>query len=236
VSWSTIDPARSEPLFELAFEIESSLGRSPDPVHYVLLYLGRLRRARGRDEALALLGDWLADLGDSLPPPHLPGVFAFYGDTQTALELKSRTPPPRAPIARFYEEFSDALLASAQGQFDEAEQHVVAMSVLVRDFAIPRGEADCLIGFAKVAVDRGDYVRASRLLTAVDASVGPGKRPFRTALDALIYDQCTGVLRHVLDSDTARVTQAEGAALSLKEALDAELMRSAPTATANSAE
>jgi hypothetical protein len=197
------------------------------------LYTARLRRAGGREEALTILGDWLASLGDSIVPPHVPGVFALYGETRVGLELKSRVPTPRAPIARFFGEFSDALLASAQSQFDEAEQHLATMTAVVREFAIPRGEADCLIGFAKVALDHGDYARASRLLAAVDSSVGPGKRPFRTAMDALVYDLCTRALRDALDLETARTTEAEGAALSLKDALDAELMRSATTAVAN---
>jgi hypothetical protein len=235
VNWSVVDPRRSEPLFEEAVEIELSHGRSPDPVSYVLLYTARLRRAGGREEALTVLGDWLAELGDSIVPPHLPGVFALYGETRTALELKSRIPTPRAPIAGFFGEFSDALLASAQSQFDEAEQHLATMTAVVREFAIPRGEADCLIGFAKVAIDRGDYGRASRLLATVDSSVGPGKRPFRTAMDALVYDLCSGVLREALDPETAGTTQAEGAALSLKETLDDELMRSVATAAANPA-
>jgi predicted ATPase len=225
VNWSILDPLRSEPLFEEAVEIELSYGRSPDPVSYVLLYLARLRRAGGREEALALLGGWLADLGGSIVPPHVPGVFALYGEIRIALELKSRIPTPRAPIARFFGEFSDALLASGQSHFDEAEQHLATMTVVVREFAIPRGEADCLIGFAKVALDQGDYVRASRLLAAVDSSVGPGKRSFRTAMDALVYDLCTRDLREVLDPQAALTLHAEGAALSLKEALDAELIR-----------
>jgi hypothetical protein len=49
-------------------------------------------------------------------------------------------------------------------------------------------------------------------------------------VNALIYEHCTGVLRDVLDPESARTTQAEGAALSLKEALDAELFRVSATA------
>jgi hypothetical protein len=115
-----------------------------------------------------------------------------------------------------------AMVASAQGQFGEADQHLSTLSSVVRAFAVPRGEAACLIGFAKVAVDRGDYVRASRLLAAVTAA-GPGARPPGSVLDALVYVHCAEVLREVLDPESARSTQAEGAALSLKNALDAEL-------------
>jgi tetratricopeptide (TPR) repeat protein len=168
----------------------------------------------------------------------MPGVFALYGDIRTALELKSRNPPARVPATQLSAEFSEALLASAQGQFDEAEQHLATVASIMRDFASPRGDADCLNGFAKVAVDRGDYARASRLLAAVKASAGPQDspfdRPFATSfVQALIYDHCTAVLRDVLDPESARITQAEGSALSLKEALDAELVRSRRTTVGN---
>jgi hypothetical protein len=85
-----------------------------------------------------------------------------------------------------------------------------------------------LVFFAKVALDRGDYRRASRLLATVKANVAPRDR--LTGTDALIYDQCSEVLRKVLDPETERTSEAEGAALSLKEALDAELLRSGATA------
>jgi hypothetical protein len=133
-------------------------------------------------------------------------------------------------------EFSDAMLSSAQDHFDEAEQHLATLASLVQDYAIPRGEAGCLIGFAKVALDQGDYARASRLLGSVNSSVGPEGKPVLSTMDAVIYFQCTELLRDALDPDTARVTQAEGAALSLKEALEAELIRCGTTAVANPAD
>jgi hypothetical protein len=168
------------------------------------------------------------------PDPSFAALFALYGDTRTALGLKSRASPARVPVEQFWYELSQAVLASAQGQFDDAEQHLATLTSLVRDFAVPRGEVACLIGFAKVALDRGDYVRASRLLAAVNTSVGPEDRPlaYGALLDRLVYVHCAEALREVLDPETARTTQAEGAALSLKDALDAELARSGTTAMA----
>jgi predicted ATPase/DNA-binding CsgD family transcriptional regulator len=227
---SLIDPPRSVPLFEHAFEIEAGMGLSPDPLGYAIFYLARLRRTDGRKEALALLGEWRAGLGDSTPSPYTVGAFALYGEIQTALELKSRTPPIRLPVGRFHAELSEALLASAQGQFEEAEQHLATRTSVVRDFALPRGEAACLVGFAKVALDRGDYARASRLLAAVNASTGPGDTPFRSTLDALVHDHCTEVLRDVLDPENAHITHSEDGVLSINEALEAELSRSGATA------
>jgi hypothetical protein len=160
-------------------------------------------------------------------------AFALYGDTRTALGLNSRNAPVRnVPVQQFWDELSQAVLASAQGHFDEAEQHLATLTSLVRDFAVPRGEVSCLIGFAKVALDRGDYARAARLLAVVNASVGEEHRPlpYGALLDRLVYVHCAEALREILDPETARTTQVEGAALSLKEALDGELVRSGATA------
>jgi predicted ATPase/class 3 adenylate cyclase len=229
------DAPGSVGIFERAFELDASMGLSPGPLDRELFYLSRVVRANGRDEALALLGDWLADLGDSSPRLDMAPVFALYGDIRTALEVKSRAERPGVPFVRFLDELSEAVLAATQGKFDEAEQHLATMASVMRDFAIPRGEATCIIGFAKVALDRGDYARASRLLAAVNSSVGPEGR-FVTHVDAFVYIHCTGVLRDVLDPETAHTTEAEGAALSLKETLDAELMRAGTTALANPAD
>jgi hypothetical protein len=237
IYWALNDPSRSDPFFERAFQIDASIGLPADPVAYADFYLSRLRRAKSRDEAFALLDDWLAELRNSTPGYYMPAVFALYGDTRTALELKSRTAElPGVPIIRFVDEFSQAVLASAQGQFDEAEQLVAALATFVRDYAIPRGEAACLVVFAKVALDRGDYASASRLLAVVKASVDPMERPVVTPLDALVYDHCTGVVGEVLDPEGPRTTHNEGSALSVKEALDAELIRSGATAVGNPAD
>jgi hypothetical protein len=59
---------------------------------------------------------------------------------------------------------------------------------------------------------------------------------FPAGLAGLVYDHCTGVLPDILDPETARSTQAEGAALSVKDALDAELIQSGTTAGGNPAD
>jgi hypothetical protein len=231
--WTVFDPPRGDRLFQRIFKIEASMGMAPIPPPYDAHYISRLRRANGRDEAPALLYEWRAGLRDSAPSHAMAATFALYSETQTALELECRAEPQNAPMGRFWDELSQAVLASALKQFDEAEQHLATLASVVRDHAMPRGEAGCLVGFAKVALDRGDHARASGLLAAVNASFRAGDTPFGSALDALIYVHCARVLGDVPDPYTARTTQAEGAALSLREALDAELMRSATTTGAN---
>jgi predicted ATPase len=234
--WSIIDPPKSDFLFQRVFEIEASMGKRPHPLQYQRFYLSHLQRVNSRDEALALLDDWLADVGDSTPSLNMVGAFALYGDMRTAVQLRSRVERSGVPFIRFLDELSEAVLASALGQFDQAEQHLATMASLVRDFAIPRGEVTCLVGIAKVALDRHDYTRASRLLAAVDSTFQAGGLPFRTLVDALVYTHCIGVLRDVLDPEIVRTAQAEGAALSVKEALDAEFNRSGTTASARPAD
>jgi predicted ATPase/DNA-binding CsgD family transcriptional regulator len=234
--WSMIDPLRGALLIERIIGLEASMGLSPDPAAYDVLYTSRLRRIKGPEDALALLDDWLADLGDSTPNPITAATFALYGDTRTALELDSRAERPGGlPVVRRIDEMCQAVLASVQGQFDEAEQHLATLTSVVREFAVPRGEEVCLLGFGKVALDRGDYRRAARLLVAVNASIGRDRWPFRH-FDSLLFDHCMGIVRDVLDPETARTTQAEGAALSLKEALDGELDRIGTTAATNPAD
>jgi hypothetical protein len=232
--WSMIDPPKSERLFEEAFELEASMGMRPDPVSSQARYLSRLLRADDSDEARAVLDDWLAN---SAPTHNMAAVFALYGDTRTALELKSRVPrfPDPVPTAQFSIEFSDAILASALGQFGEAEEHLATLTSLVREFAMPDDETACLLGFAKLALDRGDHPRASRLLAAVDASASLRHTAVGFLFD-VFYAHCTGILQVVLDPETARTTQVEGATMSVKEALDGELVRNGTTAGANPAD
>jgi predicted ATPase/DNA-binding CsgD family transcriptional regulator len=236
VYWSVADPPKGDRLFERVLEIDAGVGLPPEAA-YGYFYVSRIQRAKGRDEALAILGEWLAHFGDSAPDSSMAAMFALHGDIRTAVELSSRTAPASVPVGQFWDELSQAVLSSSQGHFDEAERHLATLTSLVRDFAVPTGEVPCLIGFAKVALDRGDYSRASRLLAAVDSSVGPEAGPlaFGALLDRLIYIHCTEALREVLDPETVRRTRAEGGALSLKEALDAELLRSETTAMANPA-
>jgi hypothetical protein len=228
--WTVFDPPRGDHLFQRVFDIEKSMGVSI-PVNYEAHYLARLQRANAPDQALALLQEWRAGLGDSAPSHAMAATFALYGDTETAVELESRAEGQDVPLLRFWDELSQAVLASALKEYDEAEQHLATLASVVRDHAMPRGEAGCLVGFAKVALDRGDCARATRLLATVNASFRPGDTPFRGALDALVYVHCAGVLGDVPDPYTALTTEAEAAASSLKEALDAELIRSGTTTT-----
>jgi hypothetical protein len=61
--------------------------------------------------------------------------------------------------------------------------HLEAMVKVVREYAIPRSEASCLVGFAKLAIDSGDYERASRVLATFRSSA---PMPFRNMMDRVL--------------------------------------------------
>jgi hypothetical protein len=146
------------------------------------------------------------------------------GSHQTASLLWGRLDASPGPMDRFWKEQVGALLASAEGDFDVARSCLQRLAVLARDLAIRHGEQACLIGFAKLALDRGDYPRASYLLASVRASAAKSVHtPFRTHLEAEIYLKSTAVLRGVLDADSAGTTRTEGAAVPIEVALDREL-------------
>ncbi len=94
------------------------------------------------------------------------------------------------------------------------------MAKVVREYAIPRSEASCLVGFAKLAMDGGDPERASRLLATVRASA---PMPFHNMMDYVVYRRCLSALMEVLDDETIARTRLEGTSMSVHDALEAEL-------------
>jgi hypothetical protein len=221
--WSGISPERNERIFREVRRIEERVGLPPDPTMGLVFHHSRLMEATSSAEAIAVLGEWKAGHRDAATSPFMAGLFALYGDTATSADVLSSVAAVNTPLGRFMFESSEAVIASAQGQFDTAEHHLSVLANLVRDHAVQRGEEACLILYAKLALDRGDPQRASRLLAAVKASAGLNNPPFRTFFDALVYFDCTRQLRSLLDPDSARRNQMEGAGLSCSRALDAEL-------------
>jgi hypothetical protein len=220
--WAVVSPEHVQPIFQEVRRIETRAGLPPE-VTMGLLFHSRLRVATSPEEALAVLGEWTAGLEGAAPFPFLAELFALYGDTTTAAGLLSNVAAAHTPMGRFMLESAQAVIASAQGQFGTAEHHLSVLAAVVRDHAVPYGEAACLILFAKLALDRGDPPHASRLLAAVKASAGPNDLPFSTFTESLVYFDCTRQLRALLDQDSARRYQREGAVLSCSRALDAEL-------------
>jgi hypothetical protein len=152
------------------------------------------------------------------------GVVAALGDTDMAARLASRL-SPRTPLQRFSREFLAVVIASREARSEAMSKHLQALVTIVREYAIPLGDASCLIGFAALAVNDGDYETASRHLAAV-RSAAPF--PFRTPLEVLVYRQLAGTIGSALDRDTAQRCRAEGATTPVTEALNAELARLRP--------
>jgi predicted ATPase len=155
------------------------------------------------------------------------GLLASFGEREQAAARLAALPraPARTPLGRFSREFAAALIASSEGQHNEMAEHLRALAAIVREYAIPLGDECCLVGFAALAVDEGDYTRASRLLATVQAAA---PFPFRTTVQVAVYRRCAGVVRAALDPATARQCRAQGAATPVSEALGNELQRPRP--------
>src|SRR5581483_10476173 len=111
----------------------------------------------------------------------------------------------------------------------EASEHLRVLGGMVREYAVPLGEALCLTACAALNASVGDHETASRQLATVR---GAAPFPFRSPVDALLYRQTVRTVRDALDPDTAARCRAEGAAIPVGIALADQLARLAPTVEA----
>jgi hypothetical protein len=182
-----------------------------------------------RDAALGgreLLNSLLAEIEHS-PPLALyirSGIIAALGDTATASRLAGSVSPTTAHT-RFSHAVLGMVIALREGRTQAAYERLQAVAAIVREYAIPLGETSCLVGFAALAAATEDFDRASRLLASVKAAA---PFPFRTPVEVLVYRQTARAVRYALDPDTATRCRAEGAAVAVSNALDAELSRIDP--------
>lgn len=180
-----------------------------------------------RDAELGgLIDELLATIKDSRPATAyiVLGSLAALGDIETASRLAAPL-VARNPLQRYQQELLTAVVAMGEGRAEPAAEHLRAVAAIVRDYAIPLGEASCLTGFAALAATLGDHQTASRLLASVRSSA---PFPFRSPPDALLYRQTARSLRDALDPDTAARCRAEGAAIPVSKALDEQLAQLAP--------
>jgi hypothetical protein len=174
---------------------------------------------RGRE----MLDELLRTIGDHEPGTALNVLWAAaaLGNPKASGHLLSQI-PSTSPIHRFWHEQAGALIARNEGRIESAGRHLQAATAVVRELAIPLGEASCLTGFSALAARAGDYERASRDLASIR---GSGMFRNRGAVDVLVYRITSGAVRGALDPETAARCRAEGAAMSVTDALDAELAR-----------
>jgi hypothetical protein len=217
--WIWIDFERGNNCFEQGRALARANGIPVDQALWGFWYGMLIGRARDRSQIEALLDQWLTDHAGSPPTLELVGMLACFGRIDAALQYIA-TGLDRAPAWRRAQEFTMALIASAQGDRLAMRSHLEKMAKVVREYAIPRSEASCLVGFAKLAIDSGDYERASRLLATVRASA---PMPFRNMMDYVVYRQCRGVLTDVLDEQTIARCRLDGTIISVHDALEAEL-------------
>src|SRR5215469_17291334 len=220
-SWT--HPDRTERILERTRCIEQKTGIGPDLTAYHAYQQARIRQDCSQDEALTILGEWRQGLHGAPPSPFLAGLLAVYGNINTAVDLLAQIEPAPTALGRYVYESSAAIVASAQGHFAEAIDHAATLTDVVRDYAVPYGEATCVIVLAKVGLDQGNYPQAARLLAALTASAGATSIPYRLPFDRILYDNAREALHRVLDADNARTCQAEGAATAPGQAIDAAL-------------
>jgi predicted ATPase/class 3 adenylate cyclase len=149
------------------------------------------------------------------------GILAVLGDTETAAHRAAQL-PGRSPLERYSREFLAATIAIYQRRSELASKHLAAVAAIVREYAIPLGDVSCLIGYATLAANDGEFETASRHLATARSA---GAFPFRTPLEILLYRTAVAVVRDMLEPDIAQRCRAEGAEISVDEALDAELAR-----------
>jgi predicted ATPase/class 3 adenylate cyclase len=147
------------------------------------------------------------------------GIIAALGDTGRAGKLIA-TRPATTPINRFLRKRVEVVIAVRNGELEAASEHLRALVAITREYAIPLGEASCLIGFAALAAAAGDNQAASRHLASVRNAA---RFPFRTPVEVLDYRQTVRSVRSALDPQLAARSRAEGAELPVGEALDVAL-------------
>jgi predicted ATPase len=174
----------------------------------------------GRGEILDNVLATVGDAGPGLAYVAL-GIVAALGDTATASRLVAgRT--AGSVIQRYMQELMAAVIAIDDGRTEAASEHLRILVTLVREYAVPLGEALCLTGFAALAASTGEYETASRQLAAVRMSA---RFPFRSPVDALVYRKTIRAVRDALDPETAARCRAEGEAVPVSRALDEQLAR-----------
>jgi hypothetical protein len=170
-----------------------------------------------------MIEDLLPTIGDHEPGTgfNVLGAAAALGNPKASERLLSQI-SSTSPFHRFMHELIGALIATNEGRIEAAGRHLQAATAVVREHAIPLGECSCLVGFSALAARAGDYERASRGLASVK---GSGAFQERGPVDYLVYRITARALRGALDPETAARCRAEGAAMPVSEALDAELAR-----------
>jgi hypothetical protein len=220
--WTVADPDRGRQCIAEGRRAAVEAGVPELELRTTVYASGLLWSEWDRDAALHLVAELEGmSPADFITQCMTAGLLVLAGEPERAVALAAAQ-VPRSPIERYFRLFTDILVGSATGHSDAVRQHLDSLVLLVREHAVPLGEPACLIGFALLALDRGDHARASRLLATVRAG---GSVPFRGQIEYLVYRRCVVAASAGLDRDTRRRCRDEGAALTVTEALNNELAR-----------
>ncbi len=227
--WTYRDPERGRRYVDEGRKVAIAAGTPELERTTAMWYANVLTGDPERDAQLGgreLLETALASIQDGFPGQVylFLAIIAALGDTATASRLAAAL-VPRNTVQRYGREVLAAVIAMREGQTEAASERLRTLSGIVRESAIPLGEAACVTYFGALAVRVGDFELGSRLLASVRATA---PFPFRSPAEALIYRQTARALRDALDPETAARCRAEGTRIPVSKALDDELARLAP--------
>jgi non-specific serine/threonine protein kinase len=109
------------------------------------------------------------------------------------------------------------IAAAHEGRLDEAEEHLVEAVEHARALVFPETAAWCCEGLALVAAERGDAVRAARLIGAGESLRRAGGGVVQPA-EAAVREAAMAAIKRALPVEQVRAALAAGRALSLDDA------------------
>jgi hypothetical protein len=224
--WIIADPERGRRCIDEG--IQSARAAGVPELEHIFAAAALMELTGDPERDAALRGTQMIEELLSTIAEHAPGIAfnvlaaaAALGNQKASERLLSQI-PSTSPVQRFLHELVGALIARNEGRLEAAGRHLQAATAVGREHAVGLCEASCLIGFSALAASAGDYERASRNLASV---TGSGVFQARFTVDVLVYRMTARALHGALDPETAARCRAEGAAMSVSEALDAELAR-----------
>lgn len=231
LQWIHRNPAEAKPLLEEALEIGRELS-SKSILAWSLHFLGQLADFEGQYELSRAYFEDGAAIGRELGPAYIhilgwslafQGDFALnQGDPESAkkmyelgaaqLKEQGDKSVQAYPIRRL------SYLAINNKDYEKASALLKESLSLNQEILDKRGISACLAGFAALSAGRGHFIRAARLLGAVEATL----KALNTNLlptDHLEYIKHITLVRSEMDETAFAVATAEGRVMTLDQAV-----------------
>jgi tetratricopeptide (TPR) repeat protein len=229
--WADIYPTDRRPELEEALGIGKEMG-DPRTIATALRNLGLLENINGNyaqartflEQSLEIWRDMGAagKTGSTWTMIFLGDAALNHSDREWARSLYQETVEILTELGDLnflaYSARRLAQLYWQEGHYAEATARLEESLNLNQKVADPRGTIACLAGFAAVAVARGQFERAARLMGAVETQLASlGIRLLY--MDKMEYDRNLALVRAELDEQALRQFWGEGNNMSLAEAI-----------------